>query len=152
MDIHKKMKELGISFSDAPLPAANYVPFVQSGSQLFVSGQIPMTDDGMVIGRLGETMDVDDGAKAAELCAISLLAQVNKALDGDFSRLVRVVKLTGFVNSTPEFGDQPAVINGASNLFVALLGDRGQHARSAVSAGALPFGVAVEIEAIFEIA
>ncbi len=136
---------------NAPAPAANYVPFVTVGDTVYVSGQVPATADGMIIGRLGETIDVEAGAAAAKVCAINLLAQVKAACGGDLDRLVRAVKLTGFVNSTPEFGDQPKVINGASDFLVEALGDAGRHSRSAVSAGALPFGVAVEIEGIFQI-
>jgi len=105
----------------------------------------------MIKGKLGDTMTVEDGAAAARACAVSLLAQLKAGCDGDIERLVRVVKLVGFVNSTPDFGDQPAVINGCSDFMVEALGDRGRHSRSAVSAASLPFGVAVEIEAIFEI-
>lgn len=150
--LYSKLSELGLSLPDAPAPAANYVPYVVSGSQVIVSGQISVDDEGeMIIGKLGRSMDVAEGAHAASRCALSLLAQVKAACDGDLARLQRVVKLTGFVNSTPEFTDQPAVINGASDLLVDLLGDTGRHARSAVSAASLPFGVAVEIEGIFEI-
>ena len=151
-EISARLDELGLALPDAPAPAANYVPWVVTGNLVFVSGQISEDANGRIIGKLGDTMDVDTGAKAAERCALSLLAQVNAATGGDLGRLKRVVKLTGFVNSTPDFGDQPAVINGCSNLLVALLGDAGRHTRSAVSAPALPFGVAVEIEGIFELA
>lgn len=147
-----RLAELGVTLNAPPAPAANYVPFVTVGNTVFVSGQIPMTADGMITGRIGETMSVEDGAAAAKVCAVNLLAQVKVACGGDLDRLVRVVKLTGFVNSTPDFGDQPKVINGASDFLVEALGDAGRHSRSAVSAGALPFGVAVEIEGIFEIA
>jgi enamine deaminase RidA (YjgF/YER057c/UK114 family) len=105
----------------------------------------------LIKGRLGEDMEIEAGAAAARLCAMNLLAQVKAACGGDLDRLVRVVKLTGFVNSTPEFGDQPKVVNGASDFFVEVLGDKGRHARSAVSAGALPFGCAVEVEGVFQI-
>lgn len=152
-NIPAKLEEMGLSLPDASAPAANYVPFVRSGSLLFVSGQIPFTSDGALItGKLGADMDVDGGVAAAQRCALALLAQVGAACGGDFSALQRVVKLTGFVNSTPEFTDQPKVINGASDLLVAVLGDTGRHSRSAVSAAALPLGVAVEIEGIFELA
>lgn len=151
-DISARLTELGLSLPDAPAPAANYVPYVVSGSMLYVSGQISQDENGRIIGKLGADMDTAAGAKAAARCALSLLAQVNAACDGDMSRLKRVVKLTGFVNSTAEFTEQPTVINGASDLMVALLGDAGRHARSAVSAASLPLGVAVEIEGIFEIA
>lgn len=151
MTIESRLRELGVELSTPPAPAANYVPAVRSGNLLFVSGQISMDAKGMVKGRVGEDMDVEAGAAAARLCAINLLAQVKAACDGDVERLRRVVKLTGFVNSAPDFGDQPQVINGASDFLVEVLGDAGRHSRSAVSAGALPFGVAVEIEGIFEI-
>ena len=151
-EFYSKLGEMGLTLPNAPAPAANYVPFVVSGSQVIVSGQISIDDEGeMIVGKLGLTMDVAEGAHAASRCALSLLAQLKAACDGDLSRLQRVVKLTGFVNSTTEFTDQPAVINGASDLMVALLGDAGRHARSAVSAASLPFGVAVEIEGVFEI-
>ena len=151
MSIASRLAELGVSLPDAPAPAANYVPFVQVGSTLYVSGQISNGPDGRVTGKLGADMDVDAGAAAAKLCASNLLAQVKTACGGDIERLVRVVKLTGFVNSTADFEDQPKVINGASDFLVEALGDAGRHARSAVSAAALPLGVAVEIEGIFEI-
>lgn len=146
-----RLAELGVDLPDAPAPAANYVPFVKVGNLVFVSGQISNGPDGMIVGKLGADMDVEAGAAAARTCAISLLSQVKAACDGDIDRLVRVVKLTGFVNSTGDFGDQPKVINGASDFLVEALGEAGRHSRSAVSAGALPFGVAVEIEGIFEI-
>lgn len=150
--IETRLAELGVTLPDAPAPAANYVPFVQTGNLVHVSGQISADAGGMIKGKLGADLDVDAGAAAAKACAISLLAQLKVACGGDIDRLVRVIKLVGFVNSTPEFGDQPKVINGASDFMVAALGDKGRHARSAVSAASLPFGVAVEIEAIFEIA
>jgi enamine deaminase RidA (YjgF/YER057c/UK114 family) len=149
--IEARLAALGVTLPDAPAPAANYVPFVATGSTLYVSGQISQNADGLIRGRLGADMTVDQGAEAARRCAISLLAQVRTACGGDLSRLVRVVKLTGFVNSTPDFTDQPKVINGASDFLVAVLGDAGRHARSAVSAASLPLGVAVEVEGIFEI-
>ena len=149
--IEARLTDLGITLPDAPAPAANYVPFVVTGNTVYISGQISQNANGLIKGRLGADMDVSAGAEAAKACAISLLAQLKKACDGDLSRVVRAVKLTGFVNSTPEFTDQPKVINGASDLLAAAMGDAGRHARSAVSAAALPFGVAVEIEGIFEI-
>ncbi|MBT8460845.1 MAG: RidA family protein [Boseongicola sp.] len=147
----QRLAELGLDLPDAPAPAANYVPYVVVGSTVYVSGQISTNSEGMITGKVGADLTAAQGAEAAQSCALALLAQAKKACGGDISRLKRVVKLTGFVNSTPEFGDQPKVVNGASDLFVALLGDAGRHARSAVSAGALPFNVAVEIEGIFEI-
>lgn len=149
--IETRLTELGITLPDAPAPAANYVPFVQVGDLVYVSGQISMKDGALITGKLGADLDTDAGAAAAKTCAIGLLAQLKAACDGDIDRLVRVVKLTGFVNSTPDFTDQPAVINGCSDFLVEALGDAGRHARSAVSAGALPLGVAVEIEAIFQV-
>lgn len=149
--IETKLAELGVTLPDAPAPAANYVPYVIAGDLVYVSGQLPATADGMIKGKLGADLTAEEGAAAAKACAISLLAQLKAACGGEIDRLERVVKLVGFVNSTADFGDQPKVINGASDFMVAALGDKGRHARSAVSAASLPFGVAVEIEAIFQI-
>ncbi len=151
MSIENRLAELGISLETPPAPAANYVPFVQVGDTLYVSGQISQNADGLITGKVGADLDVAAGAAAARTCGISLLSQVKAACDGDLSRLLRVVKLTGFVNSSPDFTEQPKVINGCSDFLVEALGDIGRHARSAVSAGALPLGVAVEIEGIFQI-
>lgn len=145
------LAELGVELPDAPAPAANYVPFVRVGDIVHVSGQISQGDNGLICGKLGAGMSVEDGAAAAKNCAVSLLAQVKAACEGDLDRLVRVVKLVGFVNSTADFTDQPKIINGASDFLVEALGDAGRHARSAVSAASLPFGVAVEIEGIFQV-
>jgi enamine deaminase RidA (YjgF/YER057c/UK114 family) len=150
--IDAKLAEMGLELPEAPAPAANYVPYVVSGNTVYVSGQMSQDKDGLILGKLGAGLGVEEGARAAERCALSLLAQARAACGGDLSRLKRVVKLTGFVNSTADFTEQPKVINGASDLLVALLGDAGRHARSAVSAASLPLGVAVEIEGIFEIA
>lgn len=146
-----KLKELGITLPDAPAPAANYVPFVQVGDIVYVSGQISADANGFIKGKLGDDMTTEEGAAAARACAINLLAQVKAACGGDLDRLVRVVKLTGFVNSTADYTDQPKVVNGASNLLAEALGDAGKHSRSAVSAASLPLGVAVEIEGIFQV-
>lgn len=146
-----RLAELGVTLPDAPAPAANYVPYVQVGDLVHVSGQISMKDGAFLTGKLGNDMSAEEGAAAARSCAIALLAQVKAACGGDLDCLQRVVKLVGFVNSTPDFGDQPKVINGASDFMVEALGDAGRHARSAVSAASLPFGVAVEIEGIFQI-
>lgn len=151
MSFASRLAELGVTLPDAPAPAANYVPFVKVGTMLYVSGQISNGPEGLVTGKLGADLEVEQGAAAARLCAISLLAQVKAACGGDIDGLVRVIKLTGFVNSTGDFTDQPKVINGASDFLVEALGDAGRHSRSAVSAAALPLGVAVEIEGIFEI-
>ena len=149
--IEARLAELGVTLPDAPAPAANYVPCVQVGDTVYVSGQISSRPSGLITGKLGADMSLEDGATAARSCAISLLAQVRAACNGDLDRLVRVVKLTGFVNSTADFTDQPKVINGASDFLVEALGDAGRHARAAVSAVSLPLGVAVEIEGIFQI-
>ncbi|SMX26778.1 Enamine/imine deaminase [Pelagimonas phthalicica] len=150
--IETRLTELGLTLPDAPAPAANYVPYVLSGNMLFVSGQISIGPDGFITGKVGDDLSVEQGADAAKACALSLLAQVRAACGGDLTRLKRVVKLTGFVNSHGDFADQPKVINGASDVLVDILGDAGRHSRSAVSAAALPFNVAVEIEGIFELA
>ena len=150
--IEARLAALGVTLPDAPAPAANYVPFVRTGNLVWVSGQISMDETGLITGKLGTDLDADAGARAARTCAISLLAQLKAATGGEIDRLVRVVKLTGFVNSAPDFTDQPQVINGASDFLVEALGERGRHARSAVGTVSLPKGVAVEIEAVFEVA
>ena len=150
MSIAAKLESLGVTLGDAPAPAANYVPYIRVGNIVYVSGQISKSDE-LITGKLGGDMDVEAGAAAARVCAINLLAQVKAACGGDIDKLVRVIKLTGFVNSTADFTAQPQVINGASDFLVEALGDAGRHSRSAVSAASLPLGVAVEIEGIFEI-
>lgn len=149
--IETRLSELGTSLPEAPAPAANYVPFVAVDGIVHVSGQISQNSDGLIAGKLGRDLDVEAGAAAARNCALSLLAQVKAACGGDLDRLVRVVKLTGFVNSAPDFTDQPKVINGASDFLVDVLGEAGRHARSAVGVASLPLGVAVEIEGVFQI-
>ncbi len=149
--IETRLSELGVTLPSAPAPAANYVPFVRVGDMVYVSGQISNGPDGLITGKLGADMATEEGAAAAKTCAIGLLAQIKAACEGDLDRLVRVVKLTGFVNSTGDFTDQPKVINGASDFLVEVLDDAGSHSRSAVSAASLPLGVAVEIEGIFQI-
>ena len=149
--IEGRLAELGLELPQASAPAANYVPWTRSGATLYVSGQISQGPDGLIRGKLGHDMSFEDGAEAAKTCALQLLAQVKAACEGDLDRLGRVLKLTGFVNSTPDFTDQPKVINGASDFLVEVLGESGRHARSAVSAASLPLGVAVEIEGIFEV-
>ncbi|MCL4066301.1 RidA family protein [Pseudomonas sp. GX19020] len=152
MSIEARLKELGVILPDAPAPVANYVGFVQTGNLVHISGQISADEHGPIKGKLGSELSVEQGAAAARRCAISLLSQVKVACGGDLSRITRLVKLTGFVNSTADFTDQPKVINGASDFMVDVLGDKGRHARAAVSSNSLPLGVAVEIDAIFEIA
>ena len=143
---------LGLALPEAIAPVANYVPYVRTGNLLFVSGQISKTTSGaLVSGKLGEDVDVATGQKAAELCALNILSQVKAAI-GDLDKIVRVVRLNAFVNSAPAFTDQPQVVNGASNLFANVLGDKGKHSRTAVGVAALPLGVAVEIDAIIEVA
>ncbi len=146
-----KLSDLGISLPNPPNPAANYVAYVRMGDTLYVSGQISADENGLIKGKIGNDLTTEQGAAAARTCAISLLAQVKAACGGNLDRLVRVVKLTGFVNSTSSYSEQPTVVNGASDLLVEILGDVGKHSRSAVSAVSLPLGVAVEIEGIFQI-
>jgi enamine deaminase RidA (YjgF/YER057c/UK114 family) len=146
-----RLTELGITLPSPPAPVAAYVPTVTSGSHLYVSGQVPMVDGKIAVtGRLGAELDTAAGAEAARVCAINVLAQLKAAL-GELDRVVRVVKLTGFVASEPGFGDQPEVVNGASELFVEVFGEAGRHARSAVGVAGLPRNVPVEVEAIVEI-
>ena len=146
----KKLKSLGVILPNAPAPAANYVPFVKVDSLVYVSGQISLGPNGLIKGILGKDMAVEQGKLAARQCAINLLAQVKVACDGDLDRLTQVIKLGGFVNSTPNFFEQPSIINGASDFLVEILGENGRHARTAVGA-ILPLGVAVEIDGIFSI-
>lgn len=151
--IEARLKELNITLPDAPMPAANYVPFARSGNLLFIAGQIPMEGGKpQFIGKLGREFKIEDGQKAARLCALNVIAQVRAALGGDLDKVKRCVRVGGFVNSLPEFGDQPQVINGASDVIVQIFGDAGKHARAAVGVAALPRGVATEVEAIFEVA
>ncbi|GAB5457502.1 MAG: RidA family protein [Henriciella sp.] len=145
-----RLEALGIVLPEAMSAVANYVPYVISGQQLFISGQISNGPDGLVFGRLGEDMKLEAGQAAARLCAINLIAQC-KAAVGDLSRINRVVKLGGFVNAHPDFTDIPQVINGCSDLMVDVFGEAGRHARSAVASPVLPLGVAVEIDGVFEI-
>lgn len=151
--IESRLKELGIVLPQAAAPAANYVPYVISGNLLYLSGQLPMENGKIgVTGHLGKDVDVAGGQRAAELCAINILAQAKAALGGDLGRIKRLIKLNGFVASTPDFVEQHLVINGASNLLANVLGEAGKHARAAVGMAALPLNAAVEIDAILEIA
>lgn len=150
--VEARLNELGITLPKAAAPVANYVPYVVTGSLVFISGQGPMGPNGIEFsGKLGRDLEVEDGRKAARLTALNVIAQLRQAVSGDLDRVKRCVKLLGFVNSTPEFNQQPAVINGASDVIVEIFGDAGRHARSAVSAPSLPVDIAVEVEAIFEI-
>jgi len=150
--IEANLKALNINLPAPLAPVANYVGFVKSGNQVFISGQLPI-ENGEVkfIGKVGSKVSPEDAKKAARLCAINLLAQVKMACDGDLERVVRCVKLGVFVNADADFTDHPLVANGASDLMVEVLGDAGKHARAAVGSGSLPRGVAVEVDAIFEI-
>ena len=150
--IVSRLQALGIVLPTPAAPAANYVPYVLSRGMLYISGQIPVGPGGLeFVGVLGAELGIEDGRAAARLCAINILAQAQAAL-GDLDRVERVVKLTGFVNSAPGFGDQPKVVNGASDFIVEVFGEKGRHARSAVGVAGLPFGVGVEVEAILEVA
>lgn len=152
IDPEKQFLALSLTLPKAAPPAASYVPYVISGTQVFVAGQIPfLNGEKLHIGRLGENFSIEQGQEAAKACALNILSQIKEAVKGDWSKIVRCVRLGGFVNSTPDFDQHPAVINGASELIVAVLGDTGKHARAAVGVSNLPFGVAVEIDAIFEI-
>jgi enamine deaminase RidA (YjgF/YER057c/UK114 family) len=150
--IDKRLAELGITLPTPAKPVANYVPWVRTGNLVFISGQGPMVDGKLLyLGRLPDTVTIDDGQKSARLCAINVLAQLREALDGDLDRVRRVVKLVGFVNATADFADHPKIINGASDLMVEVFGDKGRHARSAVGSSSLPFNISVEVEAIIEV-
>ena len=152
MTIEKKIEELGLSLPQATDPVGSYVATKISGKFLFISGQISIDDKGTLIkGKLGKDLNVEDGYQAAKRCGLSIIAQAKKACDGDLSRIKSCIKLTGFVNSTEDFTDQPKVINGASELIVSILGESGMHTRAAVSTNSLPLGVSVEVDAIFEI-
>ena len=149
--IEDTLAQLGETLPDAPVPAANYVPYLKVGDMLYVSGQVSQGPDGLMTGTLGGPGDIEVGRAAAKACALSLLAQVRAATGGDLDKLAQVVKLTGFVSSAPGFTDQPKVINGASDFLVEVLGDVGRHTRSAVGVSALPMGAMVEIEGIFRL-
>ena len=150
MDINSTLIDKGILLPEAPPPAANYIPFVKIDKLVFISGQVSQNEDGFIKGVLGKDLDVEQGYTAARQCGISLLAQLKNAVKGDLNKVTKVVKLGGFVNSALDFTEQPSVINGASDLFVELFGEKGRHARTAVGAN-LPLGVAVEIDGIFEV-
>lgn len=151
--IETRLARLGVTLPVAAAPAANYLPYVLHDGLIYVSGQLPITAQGIACrGRLGETVSVEDGRKGARLCAINVLAQAKAALDGDLERIRQVVRITGFVASAPGFFEQHLVVNGASELFAEALGARGRHARAAVGAAALPLEAAVEVDAIIAVA
>ena len=152
MNYDEKIKELKIKLPEAKPPVGNYVATKISGKMLFISGQISIDENGQLIkGKVGKDLDTDSGYNAAKRCALSIIAQVKKACDNDLSKVKSCIKLTGFVNSTDDFIDQPKVINGASDLITAVFGDAGMHTRAAVSTNSLPLGVSVEVDAIFEL-
>ena len=152
MSYEEKIKELKINLPDAKAPVGNYVATKVSGKMLFISGQISIDETGQLIkGKVGKDLDTEAGYNAAKRCALSIIAQVKKACNNDLSKVKSCVKLTGFVNSTDEFIDQPKVLNGASDLIALVFGDAGMHTRAAVSTNSLPLGVSVEVDAIFEL-
>ena len=152
MNFDQKISELNINLPKAADPVGSYVAAKISGKMLFISGQISIDENGNLIkGKLGKDLSTDDGYRAAERCALSIVAQVKKACDNDLSKIKSCIKLTGFVNSTEDFVEQPKVINGASDLIASIFGDNGMHTRAAVSTNSLPLGVAVEVDAIFEL-
>ena len=152
MSYDNKIKELKIVLPEAKPPVGNYVAAKISGKMLFVSGQISIDENGQLIkGKIGKDLDAEAGYNAAKRCALSIISQVKKACDNDLSKIKSCIKLTGFVNSTDDFTDQPKVINGASDLIASIFGDAGMHARAAVSTNSLPLGVSVEVDAIFEL-
>ena len=152
MDFENKIKELKINLPEAKPPVGSYVATKIVGNLLYISGQISISKNGELIkGKVGKDLSVDDGYKAAERCGLSIISQAKVACNGDLSRIKSCVKLTGFVNSTDNFTEQPKVINGASDLIVSIFGDAGMHTRAAVSTNSLPLGVSVEVDAIFEL-
>ena len=150
--IEARLAELGLNVPTAPVPAANYIPWVRTGNLVYIAGQVPMKDGKFLwVGKVGRDYTVEEAKEAARFVGLNVLSQLKTALDGDLDRVVRAVKLNGFVNSTPDFTHQPHVINGASELMIQVFGDAGRHARSAVGVAQLPFGVAVEIDGVFEV-
>ena len=150
--IETRLKELKLELPNASTPAANYVPYVRTGNLLFMAGQIPVWNgERRFVGKLGRDFSVEQGQESAKLCALNLLAQARAALDGDLDRVVRCVRLGGFVNCVADFTQVPLVVNGASDLVVAVFGEAGRHARTAVGTNVLPLDVATEVEAVFEV-
>ena len=152
MSFEKKINELGLTLPEAKAPVGNYVATKITNKLLFISGQISIDENGGLIkGKIGKDLDTEAGYNAAKRCALSIVSQVKKACDGDLSKIKSCIKLTGFVNSTDDFTDQPKVLNGASDLIASIFGDAGMHTRAAVSTNSLPLGVSVEVDAIFEL-
>ena len=152
MNISERLLKLNIQLPEAPAPVGAYVAFKKVKNLLFISGQLPITPDGKIIkGKIGKDLTLEDGQKASKLCVVNILSQVKKAMDGDLSKVKNCIKITGYVNSTEDFKDQPKVINPASETLSKVFGDLGKHTRAAVSTNALPLGAAVEIDAIFEV-
>ena len=152
MSFEKKINELGLTLPEAKAPVGNYVATKITNKLLFISGQISIDENGGLIkGKIGKDLDTEAGYNAAKRCALSIVSQVKKACDGDLSKIKSCIKLTGFVNSTEDFTDQPKVLNGASDLIASIFGDAGMHTRAAVSTNSLPLGVSVEVDAIFEL-
>ncbi len=150
--IEQRLAELGLFIPTAPVPAANYIPWVRTGNLVYIAGQVPMKDGQFRwVGKLGRDWTIEEGQAAAREVALNVLSQLKSALDGDLDRVVKAVKLNGFVNCVDTFTAQPAVMNGASELLIEVFGDAGRHARSAVGVAQLPFGVAVEIDGVFEV-
>ena len=151
MNALENIKKLNLEIPDAPAPVGAYVAYKKVGNLLYISGQLPISKEGKIIkGKIGKDLTLEDGQKASKYCAINIIAQVKKALDGNLDKVKNCIKITGFVNSTDNFSDQPKVINPASETLSAVFGDNGKHARAAVSTNSLPLGAAVEIDAIFE--
>ena len=150
--IADNLKKLNIELPNAPNPVGAYVAYKIINKLLYISGQLPIKSDGEIIkGKIGKNLTLADGQKAARLCAINILSQAKKAMNGDLNKIKNCIKITGFVNSTDDFTDQPKVINPASETLSAVFGDKGKHARAAISTNSLPLGAAVEIDAIFEV-
>ena len=150
--ISKKLEQLNIVLPKAPDPVGAYVAFKKIGNLLYISGQLPIGADSKIIkGKIGKDLTLEDGQKASKLCVINILAQASKAMNGNLDKIKNCIKITGFVNSTDDFFDQPRVINPASETLSSIFGDKGKHSRAAISANSLPLGAAVEIDAIFEI-
>lgn len=149
----ENLEKIGITLPTPVAPVANYVTYVRTGTLISVSGQLPLDNAGKLpyVGKVGQEVTAEDANKAARLCAINIISQVNAALDGDLDRVVRIVKLGAFVNCTDSFPGQPAIVNGASDLMVEVFGDKGKHSRSAVGTNALPLNVPVEIDALIEV-